>query len=154
LWFKFFLRRFMAMTLSLYRQFADPDTFNPPELQGQTKIGPDGQEVPVTPYEILMMGFKFDVTGLSDPQDAATRRNDLVMWAEKVAQLYPGRFGQPEAQFELVRTLTEVGFPNITGTETVLGTAEDSKKLGEQMRQMQAQQMQQQQQGQGGGQGA
>jgi hypothetical protein len=151
LWFKFFLRRFMAMTLSLYRQFADPETFNPDELQGQTKIDPQtGQETPVKPYEILMMGFKADVAGLSDPQDAATRRNDMAMWLDKITEKYPARFGQPEAQFEAVRTFTEVGFPNITGTETVLGTAEDAKKLGEQMRQMQAQQMQQQQQ-QGGG---
>jgi hypothetical protein len=154
LWFKFFLRRFMAMTLSLYRQFADPETFNPDELQGQTKVDPaTGQETPITPHEILMMSFKADVAGLSDPQDAATRRNDLAMWTDKLAMIYPARFGpqgMPTAQFALAQTFTEVGYPNITGCERVLGTAEDAKKLEDQMRQMQAQQMQQQQQ-QGGG---
>lgn len=153
LWFKFFLRRFMAMALSLYRQFADPKTFNPPELQGLTKMGPDGQEQPITPYEVLMMGFKFDVAGLSDPQDAATRRNDMATWLEMVTKHYPARFGQPEAQFQAVETYTQQGFPNIANTEAVLGTASDAQKLGEQMRQMQAQQMQQEQAKNQGGEG-
>lgn len=138
LWFRFFIRRFIAMILSLYRQYADPETFNPPELQGMDK----------KPYEILMMHFKADVSGLSDPVDAATKRNDMATWAEMIVKLYPARFqSSPEAQYQAAKTYTEQAFPNIANTEGVLGTADDAKKLGEQMAAAQAQAQAQEQAG-------
>lgn len=154
LWFRFFLRRFIAMVMSLYRQYADEGSFNPPELQGLFRTDPQsGQKTPVKPYEVLMMHWEVDVAGIADPVDAVTKRNDMATWLEQITKVYPARFGQPEAQYEAVKSYTEQAFPNIANTEAVLGTADDAKKLGEQMRKIQAQQMQKEQQGQGGGAG-
>lgn len=123
LYYRFFLRRFITLALSLYRQFSD-ESFSPPELMGTDK----------SPLEILMMNMKVDVSGISDPVDAATRMQDMAVFTEQMMKIFPSRFQKPTGQFALAQAYGET-VKNLVNLEQIIGTPEEAQQLEQQMMQ-------------------
>jgi len=131
LYFRFFLREQINYIHKLYLQY---DLIPEAGIRGSTE---SGKEYIVT-REMLQKDYTIDISGISDPNDIATKRNELVMLAGLVTK-FPEIMGNAVHRRNFLAKILEAWqWPDI---DDIIGTPEEAK----QAMQQEAQAAQQQQ---------
>ena len=140
--FRSFLRAVMQFWHKLNKQYLGAQN-----LSASTVLA-DGSTLTLSP-EVMKRNFNLDISGLSDPLDAPSRRQEFIGALQVVAKVFPWIIGDPEKSYALAEAFFDTF--NLDGATRFIGTPEEAQERKKAMAQAAQAQAAMTQQAQAGG---